>query len=201
MSGPDRHHAPWYRVRFTVVLLLAFGARAETLGYNTIGTTETASTRVLGSKWTEGSSGVHYTDAFVYIGTDASLGQDLEVAIYSDEGGVPGSLVAQSDTLATLTQESWNNLTIDFTSAANATYWILFQVDGNSTVFAFDAGDAGSGFSDPDTSGGIYVGENAWPDPYPIDDDEIVDRWMSAYLEGEPVSSGSAVSRIIQQLQ
>jgi hypothetical protein len=63
---------------------------------------------------------------------DAAPHNQYSVAIYSDNNGAPGALLAQSST-GTLAANSWNTLPISATLQANTAYWLVYNANGSNT--------------------------------------------------------------------
>jgi hypothetical protein len=85
----------------------------------------------------------------VYVaGIDSSSSnRSYQLAIYTDNTGRPGALVAASAT-GTLTANAWNTLPITATLAPNANYWLIYNTNGrNSTVnnMRYDSSPPGCG--------------------------------------------------------
>jgi hypothetical protein len=56
------------------------------------------------------------------------------LAIYTDAGGAPGTLVAQSSS-GSLQANSWNTLPLSATLSANTAYWLMYNTNGTSGSF------------------------------------------------------------------
>ena len=63
----------------------------------------------------------------------ASPNNQFQVAIYSDTGGNPGTLIAASASKA-ITAAGWNSVPIAATLAANTAYWIVYNTNGTGTA-------------------------------------------------------------------
>jgi hypothetical protein len=67
------------------------------------------------------------------------------VALYSDQGGVPGTLIA-STASHTIVPETWNSVPISVPLEANTAYWLAYNTNGASAGannLRYDAGSAG----------------------------------------------------------
>lgn len=83
-----------------------------------------------GSQITVGSSAITATSMSVWVNSvDASPTNKYQVAIYTDNSGVPGSLVTSTSS-QTLTANSWNTVSLSANLAANTKYWLLYNTDG-----------------------------------------------------------------------
>jgi len=96
-----------------------------------------------GSRFTTGSAGGTVTSMSVAVGTvDTPPHNRFQVAIYTDQNGAPGTLVAQSGTgtLAATTGttrrlvRAWNTLPISATLAPNTAYWLMYNTNGSSAA-------------------------------------------------------------------
>jgi hypothetical protein len=121
------------------------------LGYNSVGShIDTGDTGYMnGSKFTTGGTGGTATSMSVFVGNiDNATHSQYQMAIYTNNGGVPGTKVATTST-GNLTALSWNTLPITATLNANTTYWLMY--DTNSRVpqdlnnIYFDTAVSGSG--------------------------------------------------------
>jgi hypothetical protein len=101
----------------------------------------------------------------VYVGpVDASPNNQYQGAIYTDNAGRPGTLVATS-TAGTLVANSWNTLAINATLQANTSYWLMYNTNGrNDTVnnMRYNHDSVGQGAYGP--SGVTY---GTWPATFP----------------------------------
>ena len=70
----------------------------------------------------------------VYIGTvDSAPRNQFSMAIYTDNSGSPGTLVAQSAN-GTLTPNAWNSLAVTATLNPNTAYWLMYNSNGSNTA-------------------------------------------------------------------
>jgi hypothetical protein len=85
-----------------------------------------------GSRVVTGASPISITSMSVYAGTvDAAPRNQFSLAIYTDVGGSPGALVAQTAT-GTLTPNAWNTLSISALLSANTAYWLMYNANGST---------------------------------------------------------------------
>ncbi|HEX5455853.1 MAG TPA: hypothetical protein VFW77_00620 [Candidatus Saccharimonadales bacterium] len=120
-----------------------------TVGYNTIGGTDgtTQHDKMTATKFTTGGSGGTVTSMSVYTQalTGAPPNNQFQVAIYTDNAGLPGTLIANSAS-GTLTGNSWVSVPITATLSAGTTYWLVYNTNaggnGNNNLM-YDAGTAG----------------------------------------------------------
>ncbi|MGH8219553.1 MAG: choice-of-anchor R domain-containing protein [Steroidobacteraceae bacterium] len=85
-----------------------------------------------GSPITVGGESISVSAITVWISSaEAAPNNRFEVAIYTDNGGQPGSLVVASSA-GTITPQSWNIVPLSATLNANTRYWLLY--DTNATV-------------------------------------------------------------------
>jgi hypothetical protein len=102
-----------------------------------------------GSKVMTGTSSQTVSTMSVFVrGTvSAAPNNKFRLAIYTDAGGSPGTLVA-STSEGTLVANSWNSAPITATLAANTAYWFVYNTNGTSPSdnnMAFDVGAANGG--------------------------------------------------------
>jgi hypothetical protein len=134
------------------------------IGYNTAGASADSynSNWMNGSKVTTGSSSQTISTMTVFVrGTvSAAPNNRFRLAVYTDSGGSPGTLVA-STAEGTLVANSWNSAPITATLAAGTAYWFIYNTNGtspNDNNMAFDVGAAaGGGWS----TGAVTYG--TWP--------------------------------------
>lgn len=106
-----------------------------TLGYPAVGPKVGSSNAntISGSKVTTGANPITVSAISVYIDKiDAAPYNKYEVAIYTNNNGKPGTLVAKSLT-GTLIGNSWNTIAVSANLAANTAYWLLYNTNGRST--------------------------------------------------------------------
>ncbi|MFF4652473.1 Ig-like domain-containing protein [Streptomyces sp. NPDC001380] len=114
-----------------------------------------------GSKVTTGAAAVSLKSMSVYVGSVSAAPADrYQLAVYTDNAGSPGTLVASTAT-GTLTANTWNTLPVTATLGANTTYWLMYNTngaDGTSNNMRYSAGSAGQGAY---SAGGVAFGN--WP--------------------------------------
>jgi len=73
------------------------------------------------------------TSMSTYVGplVDVAPRNEFSFAIYTDVGGAPGALLAQSG-VGTVKASSWNTLPITATLQANTTYWLFYNSNGGN---------------------------------------------------------------------
>jgi hypothetical protein len=85
-----------------------------------------------GSRFVMGGTAGKTSSMTVLVGTvDSAPNNSYEMAIYTDNNGVPGSLVAKTGT-GTLKANSWNSLPIVTNLSANTAYWLMYNNNGTS---------------------------------------------------------------------
>jgi len=62
---------------------------------------------------------------------DAAPHNQYQLAIYSDNNGAPGTLLAHSST-GTLTGNAWNTLPVSATLQPNTNYWLMYNTNGSN---------------------------------------------------------------------
>ncbi|WP_345699251.1 Ig-like domain-containing protein [Kitasatospora terrestris] len=144
-DGAGNTLAAPYAVSFTTG-----GAPPKTIGNTAIGTLidDTDSNHLNGSKITTGASAVPLTSLTVHVGSvSAAPNNQFQLAVYSDVSGSPGNLLVSTGS-GTLTGNAWNTVPVDYTLAANTTYWLVYNSNGTSSAvnnMNFSTGPAASG--------------------------------------------------------
>ncbi len=107
-----------------------------TVGYATIGsiTDSGLANTPSGSRFMSGNGG-RLASISVHVGAVDTPPRNLfQVALYTDAGGVPGNLIAQTQN-GTLAANSWNSLPITATLLPNTAYWFIYNTNASSTRF------------------------------------------------------------------
>jgi hypothetical protein len=138
-----------------------------TLGLTTIATIQDNGDRnnLNGSRVVT-SAGGSIVSMSVYVGSidSQAASRKYQLAIYTDNAGQPGTLVA-STAAGTLVANSWNTLAISATLQANTGYWLMYNTNGRTDSvnnMRYNAGSAGQGaFSSSSVTYGT------WPSPFP----------------------------------
>lgn len=133
-----------------------------TLGANTIfATTDSGDTNYINAvKFTSGSKAGTAQSMSVYIVADASAvapKNQYSMAIYADNGGTPGALIAKTGN-STVSSNAWNTLPITAIIAANTTYWLAYSTNGENN-FKIETGSTNQIRWVPQTFG-------SWPDNF-----------------------------------
>ncbi len=119
--------------------------------------------RITGSRFTMGSQAGAVTSISVHVAAVAvSPGNQYQLAIYADNKGKPGALVARSVT-GTLTANAWNALPLTASLQAGAAYWLMYQTNGTSAALndlTYSAGSSRQGAF----SGAVAFG--TWPSSF-----------------------------------
>ena len=106
-----------------------------TLGNTNIGASVDSSNSnwINTSKVTVGSQDVNVTSISVHVGSVSNAPNNtFQVAIYTDNNGVPGSLISNSQS-AILTANSWNTAPISAILQSNSNYWLAYNTNGSSS--------------------------------------------------------------------
>jgi len=105
------------------------------LGKTSIGATQQgAGGRIFGSKFTlTGSATVSKISAYLHTAT----GSDAAAAIYNDSGGLPGALLAQSNSILLPSNDIWNNFSLN-ANLLPGDYWLIVRC--SSCYFTYDNG-------------------------------------------------------------
>jgi hypothetical protein len=145
------------------------------VGRNTIGSVldDGATNHLNGSRIVNGATQNSVTQISAYLKTiDAPGRQSIQMAIYTDNNGSPGSLVASS-AVGTAVSNSWNSLAISATLAPNTAYWLFFNSNGeNNMSYDFTSGQRGA-FSNQ-----VF---GAWPAS--VGASSLHTAWYSIYVQ------------------
>jgi len=99
-----------------------------------------------GSRVVNGTTSRTLSSLSVYVrSADTAPNNKFQMAIYTDAGGAPGTLVATT-AQGTLTGNAWNTLPITAVLAPNAAYWFIYNTNSPFAAqnnMAYDAGPAG----------------------------------------------------------
>lgn len=108
----------------------------STLGFTGVGTNTDSSNSnfINSSKIVMGSQSRRVISMSVYVATvDTAPNNKFQVAIYSNNNGKPGTLIAKSAS-GMLQANSWNTIAITADLEANKTYWLAYNTNGRSTT-------------------------------------------------------------------
>src|SRR4029077_2061905 len=107
---------------------------AVTLGLKTIGSlVDSADSNFLNGSKVRTSAAGRIVSMSVYVGNVDALAANrrYQLAIYTNNGGRPGALVATSAT-GTLVANAWNTLGVSASLQASTNYWLMFNTNGRS---------------------------------------------------------------------
>jgi hypothetical protein len=101
-----------------------------------------------GSKVTTAAAG-QVSSMSVYVGALDSLvaNRQYQLAIYTDNSGRPGTLVAASAS-GTLAADAWNTVPVSASLAASTSYWLMFNTNGRTEAvnnMYYNSGAPGQG--------------------------------------------------------
>jgi hypothetical protein len=118
-----------------------------------------------GSKVTTTAAG-QVSSMSVYVGALDSLvaNRQYQLAIYTDNSGRPGTLVAASAS-GTLAANAWNTVPVSASLAAGTTYWLMFNTNGRTEAvnnMYYNSGAPGQGAYST-----TPVPFGAWPATFP----------------------------------
>ena len=140
---------------------------SQTLGNTTIGSVvDTSDSNSLdGTRFTMPSASGTSQSMSVYVGNiDSSPNNQYQMAIYNDNNGTPGTLVAQTAS-GTLTANSWNTLPISAALQANTNYWLMYNTNGTNgevnNAYYTNVPNNNGAFSD------VNVTFSSWPQTFP----------------------------------
>ena len=157
---------------------------ATTLGRTTIGgTLDSNDSHYLNGSRIFTSAGGQVVSMSVYVGDvdPAGANRSFQMAIYTDSAGRPGTLVAAT-AAGTLAADAWNTLPITASLQPNATYWLIYNTNGQSTGvnnMRYDSGSPGQGVYSAD-----HVPFGTWPPAFPTS--VMTDAVYSLYATVDP---------------
>jgi hypothetical protein len=140
---------------------------AGTLGLTTIGSLgDSSDSNVLNGSKVRTSAAGRIVSMSVYVGNVDALvaNRRYQLAIYTNNGGRPGTLVATSAT-GTLVANAWNTLGVSASLQPSTSYWLVFNTNGRSTSvnnMRYNSGTAGQGAY---SSRAVPFG--TWPTTFP----------------------------------
>ncbi|MFD0349409.1 hypothetical protein ACFQ0M_31980 [Kitasatospora aburaviensis] len=111
-------------------------AATATLGNTAVGpSTDTADSNYLNaSRYVTGAAGGTVSSVSVYVGAvDTAPNNQFQVAVYRDNAGSPGALLASSASAA-LTADSWNTVPLTAALSANTAYWLAYNSNGGNAA-------------------------------------------------------------------
>src|SRR5882762_4545763 len=125
-------------------------APPNTFGYavqgTTVGTTMSNSVSATRYQMVARNATVTSLSVFVASPVSASPNNQFQVAIYADNNGAPGALIASSAS-QTIVPDAWNTVPISVPVTANAYYWLAYNTNGlaaNTNNLRYDSGGATS---------------------------------------------------------
>jgi Domain of unknown function (DUF1929)/Bacterial Ig domain/Kelch motif len=157
----------------SVAKILKIGAAVPPPSSTTLGLTSKGSildseeSNSLNGSKVQTSNGGSIVSMSVYIGNvdTATNSRQYQFAIYNDNAGRPGTLVAKTATSGTLTANAWNTLPLNATLQPNTTYWLMYNTNGRTASvnnMYFNNGSIGQGaFSTANVNFGT------WPSTFP----------------------------------
>ena len=124
---------------FSIGSSYAANGSGTNLGYTTVGTSSGWGTQngMQGNAVTTGGSAVTANSISVYFTAVDPSNKNAQVAIYTDNAGVPGTKVASSSSQVLTT--GWNTIPISVSLSASTKYWMVVNSQGVDTI-AFDGG-------------------------------------------------------------
>ncbi len=140
-------------------------APPNTFGYAVQGASvgATMSNTITAARYQMASQNGTVTSISVFIASPVttSPNNQFQVAIYADNGGTPGTLIASS-VPQTIVPDAWNTVSISVPVTANAFYWLAYNTNGlaaNANNLRYDVGGATSAWITPEPFG-------TWPSTY-----------------------------------
>ncbi len=125
-------------------------APPNTFGYAVQGASvgSTMSNSVLATRYQMAGQNGMVTSMSVFIASpiSASPNNQFQVAIYADNNGTPGALLASSAS-QTIVPDAWNTVLINAPVTANTYYWLAYDTNGlaaNTNNLRYDVGGATS---------------------------------------------------------
>jgi Domain of unknown function (DUF1929)/Bacterial Ig domain/Kelch motif len=141
---------------------------STTLGLTSKGSIlDSGNSNYLNGSKVQTSNGGGIVSMSVYIGNidTATNSRQYQLAIYNDNAGRPGTLLARTTTSGTLTANAWNTLPLNAALQPNTTYWLMYNSNGRTASvnnMYFNNGTTGEGaFSTANVNFGT------WPSTFP----------------------------------
>lgn len=109
-----------------------------TFGYQSVGNFNDIqdNNHIDGSRFESGSAKGTLTSITAYVGSiQAAPNNQYQLAIYTDNNGTPGTLLAKSAS-GTLKANSWNTLSVSAGLNANTFYWLMYNT--NATIISLN---------------------------------------------------------------
>jgi hypothetical protein len=136
-AGTTNIQATWSTISGTTALTVTTTPPpTATFGKTTAGNlTDTAdSNSVIAGRFQSGTQGGTALSISVHAGATVSAAphNQFQVALYADNAGTPGALIASSAS-ATLNPSSWNTVAISAPISPSTWYWIAYNTNGSST--------------------------------------------------------------------
>jgi hypothetical protein len=137
-----------------VVWSFTTAGTAAAVGLTTIGSSrDSGDSNILNGSKVRTSSGGQIVSMSVYVGAVDSVpaNRQYQVAIYTDNAGRPGTLLARS-AAGTLVGNAWNTIGVNALLQSNRNYWLLFNTNGRSRSvnnMRYNIGSTGQGVSSP----------------------------------------------------
>lgn len=157
------------------------------LGKTTVGAlTDSNNTNFINtSRFTTGPVARTVKSMSVNVGAvSAAPNNQFQVAIYTDNAGLPGTLVANSQS-GTLTANSWNTVAITANLQANTGYWLAYNTNGTAATVNNMKYDSG-GLSAWRTNGQSF---GTWPQNFGAATTQAVTFSIYASLEPAPTEA------------
>ena len=135
------------------------GASPTTFGYPfqgaLVGSTMSNSAGATRYQMAGQSGTVVSMSVFIASPVSASPNNQFQVAIYADNNGTPGALIASSAS-QTIVPDAWDTVPISAPVAANAYYWLVYNTNGlaaNTNNVRYDSGGASFAYITPEPFG------------------------------------------------
>ena len=140
---------------------------SSTIGLTTTGSfLDSGDSNFLNGSKANTTNGGNIVSMSVYVGSiDSANNREYQLAIYTNNGGRPGILVAKTAT-GTLVAGSWNTLPITATLQPNTMYWLMYNTNGrNDSVnnMHYNNGSSGQGVYSTNK-----VNFGTWPTTFPV---------------------------------
>jgi hypothetical protein len=165
----------------TLIAVADQQTKSQTLGNTTQGSLIDSGDKsyMNGSKFITGTNEQTATALSVFVGNvDIWPNNQYQLAIYTDNNGVPGTLVART-TSGTLKPLAWNTLPITAKLSANTPYWLMYNTNARST-------DLNNIYYDSNSSGvGAWAKQpfGTWPTKFPPASTDAINFSIYATLQ------------------
>lgn len=132
------------------------GGPPDVFGFDTIFVSEEKNIGLLqiGTQATLPQDGT-VTSITAYVG--GAVGKNVRYAIYTDDAGEPGTLVAETANATAIRDMSWMTIDLPATPLTAGTYWLALSFEDNKQKYRYEIGGQTRHMSNPATNNGFVA--------------------------------------------